>query len=101
MLKKLLELLGFKKKKQEEAKPEIKMAPPRESIDLEERNKKIREVIGDFESENKKRAEIKPCPHCHMNTSVIVTCKKCGLTGCPECFTYDPSEGAYYCENCW
>ena len=58
MLKKLLELLGFKKKKQEEAKPEIKMAPPRESIDLEERNKKIREVIGDFESENKKRPKL-------------------------------------------
>ena len=35
------------------------MAPPRESIDLEERNKKIREVIGDFESENNKKAEIK------------------------------------------
>ena len=98
MLNWLKKILNIFNKKEEHT--QIKVNPPQHSIDnIEERSAKIKEVYKKQNKETEK--QVVACPHCHVNTTEIVTCHKCGLTGCSECFTYDPSEGVYYCENCW
>lgn len=98
MLNWLKKIINKFKKKEEQ--PKIKVVPPQHSIsDIEERSAKIKEA---YKKQNEgKEKQVATCPHCHVSTSEIVHCHKCGLTGCSECFTYDPSEGVYYCENCW
>lgn len=64
--------------------------------ELQTRNISIRNK---YESQESK-TEVS-CPTCHCNTNNIVRCGTCGIIGCENCFTYDPSEKKYFCENCW
>ena len=64
--------------------------------ELQNRNANIRK---NYETQ---KAEIETsCPACHCNTNNIVRCGICNTAGCENCFTYDPSEKKYFCENCW
>jgi NAD-dependent SIR2 family protein deacetylase len=65
--------------------------------DLVNRNEQIRSMYTQGE---KDRVE---CPNCHdiVKAEDLVQCAKCKREGCKSCYTYDPQQHGYFCDNCW
>jgi hypothetical protein len=91
-IKNFIASIFFKKK-------EIKVKPPSHPTEkeLSERNKNIKQIYKD----KQKVSGSFVCPTCSINTTKVVTCKKCGAKGCDLCFTYDAAEQGFFCEDCW
>lgn len=71
--------------------------------ELLSRNEKIRKIYEQQKQEESKK-ENKPketCPNCGLKNASLVTCSVCGKKGCTECFTYNPEDRKYYCDDCW
>lgn len=73
--------------------------PPRPQYDVDELMQRGEELKKMYQDSKPKQSGV--CPNCRSNAEKIVTCAKCGKKGCDYCMTYDPSEGKYFCEQCW
>ncbi len=77
-------------------KPKIPPRPEYDVTDLMRRGEELKELYN-----QDKQTQHGICPNCRSNAEKLVTCAKCGKKGCDYCMTYDPSEGKYFCEQCW
>lgn len=97
MLEKLKQIWRILFPPKQPPKPEIPERPQYDVGELMQRGEELKQMYHD-----RKQASMKGvCPNCRNNAEKIVTCAKCGKIGCDFCMTYDPSEGKYFCDQCW
>lgn len=92
-LRKLFQLEKVVNNNQSE-KSTVKTPTP-DLLELSTRSQRIRANYNDSTE------LVQPCPNCHYNTNKLVKCSECGIVGCENCLTNNPSEHKYYCDNCW
>lgn len=77
-------------------KPTIPPRPQYDILELAQRGEELKKIYNE-----QHKHDLGVCPNCHNTTDKFIKCAKCGKPGCDYCMTYDPSEGKYFCEQCW
>ena len=96
MFKKLKQIWRILFPPKPQPKPQLPQRPQYDVAELMQRGEELKKMHNEAKPDT---AAI--CPNCRSSAEKLVTCAKCGKTGCDYCMTFDPSERKYFCEQCW
>lgn len=97
MLEKLKQIWRILFPSKPKPRPQLPPRPQHSIDDLVKRGEELKEIY----RQQKGETVLKVCPSCRSSVNDLHTCAGCGIVGCENCMTFDPTERKYYCEQCW